>query len=76
MMMTTKVYYNLNEILQDDIVIINLTGFTNYDIESLVGILINDDLPAGDNISKELMAHIWANIANKNILCLEVKHPS
>lgn len=73
--MITKVYYNLNEILQDNSYIINLSSFTNYDVEGLVSILIDENVPAGDNISKELMSHIWANLANKNILCLEVNHP-
>ena len=75
MKMITKVYYNLSELVNKDAYIINLPGTLALGVEDYVGILLDENIPASDSISKELMSHIWANISYKNVLCLEVKHP-
>lgn len=87
MTMTTKVYYSLAEIVnQEDYFIINYhdpydpEGVLKLDwgVEETVSNIMTaagDMFESSDNISKQLMAHIWANISHKNVLCLEVKHP-
>ena len=75
MMITTKVYYNLSELTNDSRYIINLPADTKLGVENLVSTLVQDSLPTADTISQELMSHIWANLAFKEVLCLEVKHP-
>lgn len=88
MMMTTKVYYTLAELVdKTDYFEINYHDpydtpgslVLNWGVETLVSQLnigSGDQFENSDSISKELMKHIWPNISHRLVLCLEVKHPS
>lgn len=75
--MTTKIYFTLKELLNDDRFIINLTN-NKKGIEDIIDSLyvdIEGSLPASDTISQELLSHVWANMSDKYVLSFDVVHP-
>lgn len=78
MMITTKFYYSLSELLNDDRYIINLGGETAKGIEDIIDTLyanIEGSLPTADSVSQKLLSYIWNNISHKNVLSIDIKHP-
>lgn len=87
MMITSRFYYSLAELVgEEDYYIINYHDpyytpgelVLGWGVEETVSQIMSgagDMFESSDNISKELMAHIWANISHKYIMCFDVVHP-
>lgn len=87
MMITSRFYYSLAELVsKEDYYIINYHDpyttpgelVLGWGVEETVSNIfsgVGDMFSSSDNISKELMAHIWANISHKYVMCFDVVHP-
>lgn len=81
--MITKLYFTPQEILDNKVLLVNLPVNDPEDTPGIEDICTNlmplnyrlGSFGTSDSISQKLVQYIWANVANQNVLCIEIKHP-